>query len=312
MWGVVAACRTGASRSRPRTSARLERLAGLVGTAVGVAQARDLLVHQATTDGLTGLFNHRAFHDLLRGETVRAQRYDARAVDRAASTSTTSRRSTTATATRPATRCCARSRRALQGVVRASETVARLGGDEFALLLPETDLLGAHATAERVRDAIGALPAARGHGVTASAGVADLAQADVGRRPDPPGRRRAVLVQGPRPQPGLGLRPRARRRAVGAASAPSGWRARTRSARCACWRGSIDLKDPATHHHSERVADAARSCWPRELGWAEARRALLHDAALVHDVGKVVLARRCARQAGALTAEEGDRSRRTR
>ena len=39
----------------------------------------------------------------------------------------------------------------LQDSVRSADTVARLGGEEFALLLPETDLAGALAVAERAR-----------------------------------------------------------------------------------------------------------------------------------------------------------------
>ena len=39
----------------------------------------------------------------------------------------------------------------LRDSVRSADTVARLGGEEFALLLPETDLAGALAVAERAR-----------------------------------------------------------------------------------------------------------------------------------------------------------------
>jgi diguanylate cyclase (GGDEF)-like protein len=67
--------------------------------------------------------------------------------------------------------------RALEDVVRGSEVVARVGGDEFALMLPETAVAGAEATAERVRSTVGRLSEAINYGVTASAGVAELAQA---------------------------------------------------------------------------------------------------------------------------------------
>jgi HD-GYP domain-containing protein (c-di-GMP phosphodiesterase class II) len=49
---------------------------------------------------------------------------------------------------------------------------------------------------------------------------------------------------------------------------------------------AIDAKDPSTREHSERVAAlAARLAQLR--GWGAERVALLHEAALVHDVGKI-------------------------
>ena len=52
------------------------------------------------------------------------------------SISTASRRSTTASATRPATSCCGGSAPRIHGLLRGSDATGRLGGDEFVLLLP--------------------------------------------------------------------------------------------------------------------------------------------------------------------------------
>jgi diguanylate cyclase (GGDEF)-like protein len=46
---------------------------------------------------------------------------------------------------------------AVQGELRGADLACRYGGDEFCLLLPETDLSGARAIAERVRTAVAAL-----------------------------------------------------------------------------------------------------------------------------------------------------------
>ena len=66
----------------------------------------------------------------------------------------------------------------LQDAVRSADMVARLGGEEFALLLPETDLPGALAVAERAREAFeqGGVRLRNGSAltVTASFGVADF------------------------------------------------------------------------------------------------------------------------------------------
>jgi diguanylate cyclase (GGDEF)-like protein/PAS domain S-box-containing protein len=283
LWGVVVACRAAAPFG-PEDERGLERLAGLVGTAVGVAQARDQLVRQASTDGLTGLSNHRAFHDLLRVEVVRARRYDRPLsivlVDLDDFKEVNDRHGHQAGDA--LLRAVAG---ALQGVVRASEVVARLGGDEFAVLLPETDLLGALATAERLRAAVGGLPAAGGHGVTASAGVADATQAtsaddlillaDRALYWSKVHGRNQVSAYDPARVDALSAAERAERLARTHALGAVRVLARL-----------VDLRDPATHHHAERVAEVA-DVVAAELGWPEARRTLLHDAALVHDVGRI-------------------------
>jgi diguanylate cyclase (GGDEF)-like protein len=134
---------------------------------VGAATTRQALVRQAMTDGLTGLLHHRAFHEALRAEAERATRYghplalilldldgfkDVNDVH----------------GHQAGDRLLVAVARALEEITRASETVGRLGGDEFAVLLPETGMVGAHATAERIRAAIAA------QRVTISAGVAEL------------------------------------------------------------------------------------------------------------------------------------------
>jgi diguanylate cyclase (GGDEF)-like protein len=174
-WGLIVACRIGEGFAGEDERA-LARLGGLVGTAVEVARSRELLVRQATTDGLTGLFNHRAFHDALRHEAARAQRYDhplaVVVFDLDGFKDVNDREGHHA-----GDRLLQAVAGVLDGVVRESEVVARLGGDEFALLLPETDVRGARAMAERVRAAVAALPQPPSYGVTVSAGVADLRQA---------------------------------------------------------------------------------------------------------------------------------------
>jgi HD-GYP domain-containing protein (c-di-GMP phosphodiesterase class II) len=51
---------------------------------------------------------------------------------------------------------------------------------------------------------------------------------------------------------------------------------------------AVDAKDPSTRRHSDRVADLAAGI-ARTLGWTEDRCRLLHDAATVHDVGKIAI-----------------------
>ena len=92
--------------------------------------------------------------------------------------------------------------RVLQENSREADSPARYGGEELSLILPHTDLEGAHAIAERIRTAIEALRVARTDGrgvlrVTASLGVA--ASTD--------GRKEALIADAD----GGGLRGRAQR-----------------------------------------------------------------------------------------------------
>jgi diguanylate cyclase (GGDEF)-like protein/PAS domain S-box-containing protein/putative nucleotidyltransferase with HDIG domain len=299
-WGLIAASRRGAPFTAEDERA-LGRLGGLVGTAVEVATSRELLVRQATTDGLTGLCNHRAFHDHLRAEAARAARYD-RPLAVVLADLDGFKEVNDRHGHQTGDRLLVAVARALEGVVRGTEVVARLGGDEFAVLLPETDVIGAEATAERLRAAVAALPEAAAHGVTASAGVADLGQAQTAdeliRLADGAlywskvhGRDR-VSAYDPERVEALSATERAERLARGHALGAVRVLARL-----------IDLKDASTHRHSERVAELAVRL-AHELGWPEERCALLRDAALVHDVGKVVIDDALLRKPGALTPDE--------
>ncbi len=93
-------------------------------------------------------------------------------------TSTTSRRSTTRSATRPATACWPRSATALKNSLRAADTAARLGGDEFAILLEDGgEGLGAADVAARILESLdGAVPRSR-------ARRSSSARASASRRP---------------------------------------------------------------------------------------------------------------------------------
>jgi len=126
--------------------------------ALAAANAR--LEMLASTDPLTGLLNHRAFHARLDEEITRAERGgrplalllvdldDFRAINNTHGHQAGDRALVAIAA-------------ALRGSLRAGDSAGRLGGDEFAALLPEADLAEALAVAERARAAVAgiALPA---------------------------------------------------------------------------------------------------------------------------------------------------------
>jgi diguanylate cyclase (GGDEF)-like protein/PAS domain S-box-containing protein len=107
----------------------------------------------ATTDGLTGIKNHRAFHERLSIEISRAIRYNHGLalimidVDHFKSFNDTFGHPAGDTV-------LASVASILEGHARATDLAARYGGEEFAVILPETDSAGASALAERIRLAI--------------------------------------------------------------------------------------------------------------------------------------------------------------
>ena len=137
-----------------------------------VVQARDA----AVLDHLTGIGNRRAFFDAAQREIRRLQRrprplalamFDADHFKRI--------NDTLGHATGDAVlRHIAQS---LRAAFRDVDVVARIGGEEFAVLLPGTDLRGAHAVAERFCRRLEAHPAPTAAGpvpCTVSAGIASL------------------------------------------------------------------------------------------------------------------------------------------
>lgn len=71
-----------------------------------------------------------------------------------------------------------RVKRIADSCLRSEDLFARYGGEEFVVLMPETGQAGALKLAERLREAIAAAPADGGVRVTASMGVASVAEID--------------------------------------------------------------------------------------------------------------------------------------
>jgi diguanylate cyclase (GGDEF)-like protein/putative nucleotidyltransferase with HDIG domain len=190
--------------------------------------------------------------------------------------------------------------RALAGAVRSGETIARIGGDEFAWILPGADGLAAHAAVERARAHVAR--ELRDLGVALSAGVSDLDDASdadaLFRLAD--GALYWAKAQGKgvtvRYSPAVVESLSAEERAARAErrQALKGLRALARA---------VDAKDPTTRDHSVRVAHIAVAL-ARRLGWPDDAAARLHEAALLHDVGKIGIPDAILRSDGPLTAEE--------
>jgi diguanylate cyclase (GGDEF)-like protein len=137
---------------------------------------------QAVTDELTGLSNHGRFQELLSGELDQVRRYEHPVglimldIDNFKSVNDTFGHQQGDVVLKHVARV-------LRENSRDADSPARYGGEEMALILPHTDLPGAHAIAERVRTAIEGLRVPRlDHDgvlrITASLGVASSSEGD--------------------------------------------------------------------------------------------------------------------------------------
>jgi diguanylate cyclase (GGDEF)-like protein len=148
-----------------------KRFGDAAALALDNAQTRAILEHQAQTDSLTGLYNHRFFQERLRAELARANRsHDSIAllmfdIDNFKKVNDVYGHAV--------------GDQVLQGVgamlkatIRTSDVVCRIGGEEFAVIMPSCDVADATGFASRLMEGLATLnfdPAGR---MTVSVGIA--------------------------------------------------------------------------------------------------------------------------------------------
>jgi two-component system, cell cycle response regulator len=153
---------------------QLEVVAMQAAQSIDRARLFDQTERLATTDGLTGLVNHRTFQERLDAHLAQAQRYGKKIslllcdIDHFKSVNDTYGHPVGDQVLRGVSRT-------LSKEARNTDVVARYGGEEFAIVMPETDTAGAMVIAERIRERIGKLVFETEQGplrVTMSLGVA--------------------------------------------------------------------------------------------------------------------------------------------
>jgi len=152
----------------------LRALANQVGVALASARAVRQLEEMATTDGLTGCLNKRAFLEQMEQKLMAAQRFGRKLslivtdLDHFKAVNDTYGHAA-------GDRVLQELGRVLTRVKRETDLVARFGGEEFCVLCEETDARGARLLAERVREELAHAEVPTDLGplkVTASLGVA--------------------------------------------------------------------------------------------------------------------------------------------
>ncbi len=129
----------------------------------------------AAIDPLTGLANHRTFHERLRTEVERARRHG-RGLALVLMDLDHFKRVNDLHGHQVGDRVLEHAARILESETRTGELVARVGGEEFAMILPEADEDEAFRAAERIRRAVAAATFPAVGAMTISAGVCDLSR----------------------------------------------------------------------------------------------------------------------------------------
>jgi diguanylate cyclase (GGDEF)-like protein len=277
---------------------RLEAFARLLGVGIDSEAQRARLALQASIDVQTGVLNHGAFHARLDEEVSRALRHG-RALAVATVDIDHLQRVNHRHGHHSGDELIAAVAGVLVRTARSEDVIGRIGGDKFGVLLPESDRVIAMAAMDRARAAIGRLGVGGLH-VTVSAGVCDLEMAGDAPRmlrladqalccSKANGRDRVWVYD--EQIAGVVAPPPVE---ADRATALAGIRALARA---------IDAKDSLTRQHSERVAVLACLLADR-LGWSQARMEALHQAGLVHDVGKIGVPDAVLLKPGQLTGHE--------
>jgi diguanylate cyclase (GGDEF)-like protein len=148
-----------------------KRFGDAAALAIDNAHIRARLEHQAETDALTGLYNHRAFHDRLRQSLLRAS----------ATHETVAvvmldlddfKKVNDVYGHGVGDQLLHQVADVLRASVRTTDVVCRVGGEEFAVIMPSGDLPSATALAARIGEQLAKLEADAVGRLTVSTGVA--------------------------------------------------------------------------------------------------------------------------------------------
>jgi len=169
---TVAATRAGAFPSDRREM--LGVIANQVAISMQNARMYEVLEEQATTDGLTGLVNHRTFQERFTTMLGRAERHEL-AVSLLLTDIDHFKKINDSYGHPTGDEVLRKVAAILKASARKIDIVARYGGEEFALVLEGTDRAGARQLAERIRQEVEqqSFPSSKGtFGATLSIGVA--------------------------------------------------------------------------------------------------------------------------------------------
>ncbi len=276
-------------------------MASQAGIIIENAQLYSQALVRANTDGLTGLYNHRHFHERLEQEIARGSRFGTMFsliildIDFFKAYNDIYGHLAGDEVLR-------RIGGYIDSSIRSIDLAFRYGGEEFVIILPETRLDDAYRVAELIRKTIEAQTSSRAMPITTSLGIANwpldgvmkeeiIARADTALyQAKQAGRNRTCLSSdaGKPKTPLIGIELEARPRALSMIYALA---------------ATVDAKDHYTYGHSRKVSDYSVVI-AEALGLPQDRIAMICAAGLLHDIGKIGIPDSILSKKGPLTDEE--------
>ena len=262
----------------------IARITNQAGVIIENAQLYKQAKTRANTDELTGLYNHRNFHERLEQEIARGSRFGGTFslimldIDLFKSYNDIYGHLAGDQVLRKVGRY-------IENSVRGIDLAFRYGGEEFTVILPEARLDDAYKVAERIRKTIESRTSSRAMPITVSLGVGNwpndgvmkeevIGMADAALyRAKQTGRNRTCLSSDVL-KPGttkIGTELEARPRALSIIYALA---------------ATVDAKDSYTYGHSRKVSEYAVAA-AEKLNLPHDQIANIRAASLLHDIGKV-------------------------
>jgi len=279
----------------------LMTLAKEAAIAIENAQLYAQAKQRAHTDELTGLFNHRYFHERLDEEITRCTRFG-EIFSLLFLDLDLFKAYNDIYGHLEGDYILKEVGKYIEGSIRGIDMAFRYGGDEFTIILPQSSLDDARRIGERIRRKIEVEMDARGAPLSCSLGVASwptdgVMREEIIRAADvalyhakQAGRDRVCVFSEVTPSETLtgGIKPDAEPGVLSTIYALA---------------ATVDAKDSYTYGHSRKVGKYATDI-AVALGYSPDRVATLRAAALLHDIGKIGVSDQLLVKSGPLSAED--------